>query len=39
MSGVMPLADGRAYCYAVAAAAPGTRHRGELAELATLFDA
>jgi len=33
----MPLADGRAYCYAAAAAAPGTRHREELAELATLF--
>lgn len=37
VSGVTPLADRRAYCYAAAAAAPGTRHRDELAELATLF--
>lgn len=37
VSGVTPLADGRAYCYAAAAAAPGTRHRDELAELTTLF--
>jgi 2-polyprenyl-6-methoxyphenol hydroxylase-like FAD-dependent oxidoreductase len=35
--GVMPLSDGRVYCYALAPAAPGTRHRDELAELARLF--
>jgi 2-polyprenyl-6-methoxyphenol hydroxylase-like FAD-dependent oxidoreductase len=35
--GVMPLADGRVYCYAAAPAAPGTRHADELAELARLF--
>ena len=35
--GVMPLADGRVYCYAAAPAAPGIRHRDELAELARLF--
>ena len=35
--GVMPLAGGRVYCYALAPAAPGTRHDDELAELARLF--
>ena len=35
--GVMPLADGRVYCYAAAPAAPGARAGDELAELARLF--
>ena len=35
--GVMPLSDGRVYCYAAAPAAPGTRAGDELAELARLF--
>jgi 2-polyprenyl-6-methoxyphenol hydroxylase-like FAD-dependent oxidoreductase len=35
--GVMPLSDGRVYCYAAAPAVPGTRARDELAELARLF--
>jgi 2-polyprenyl-6-methoxyphenol hydroxylase-like FAD-dependent oxidoreductase len=35
--GVMPLSDGRVYCYAAASAAPGTRAGDELAELARLF--
>jgi len=35
--GVMPLADGRVYCYATAAAAPGARAVDELAELVSLF--
>jgi 2-polyprenyl-6-methoxyphenol hydroxylase-like FAD-dependent oxidoreductase len=35
--GVMPLADGRVYCYAAAPADPGARAEDELAELAALF--
>ncbi len=35
--GVMPLSDGRVYCYAAAPADPGTRAGDELAELVTLF--
>jgi 2-polyprenyl-6-methoxyphenol hydroxylase-like FAD-dependent oxidoreductase len=35
--GVMPLADGSVYFYALAPAAPGIRHRDELAELTRLF--
>jgi 2-polyprenyl-6-methoxyphenol hydroxylase-like FAD-dependent oxidoreductase len=35
--GVMPLADGRVYCYAAAPADPGARAGDELAELAALF--
>jgi 2-polyprenyl-6-methoxyphenol hydroxylase-like FAD-dependent oxidoreductase len=35
--GVMPLSDGRVYCYAAAPAAPGDRAGDELAELAGLF--
>ena len=35
--GVMPLSDGRVYCYAAASAVPGTRAGDELAELARLF--
>jgi 2-polyprenyl-6-methoxyphenol hydroxylase-like FAD-dependent oxidoreductase len=35
--GVMPLADGSVYCYALAPAAPGIRHHDELAELTRLF--
>jgi 2-polyprenyl-6-methoxyphenol hydroxylase-like FAD-dependent oxidoreductase len=35
--GVMPLADGRVYCYAAAPAAAGTRYDDELAELVRLF--
>jgi 2-polyprenyl-6-methoxyphenol hydroxylase-like FAD-dependent oxidoreductase len=35
--GVMPLADGSVNCYGLAPAAPGTRHRDELAELTRLF--
>jgi 2-polyprenyl-6-methoxyphenol hydroxylase-like FAD-dependent oxidoreductase len=35
--GVMPLSDGRVYCYAAAPAAPGARAGDELAELARLF--
>jgi 2-polyprenyl-6-methoxyphenol hydroxylase-like FAD-dependent oxidoreductase len=35
--GVMPLADGRVYCYAAAPAVPGARAGDELAELARRF--
>jgi 2-polyprenyl-6-methoxyphenol hydroxylase-like FAD-dependent oxidoreductase len=35
--GVMPLSDGRVYCYAAAPAAPGARADDELAELTRLF--
>jgi 2-polyprenyl-6-methoxyphenol hydroxylase-like FAD-dependent oxidoreductase len=35
--GVMPLSDGRVYCYAAAPAAPGARNGDELAELVRLF--
>jgi 2-polyprenyl-6-methoxyphenol hydroxylase-like FAD-dependent oxidoreductase len=35
--GVMPLSDGRVYCYAAAAADPGARAGDELAELIRLF--
>jgi 2-polyprenyl-6-methoxyphenol hydroxylase-like FAD-dependent oxidoreductase len=35
--GVMPLADGRVYCYATAPAVPGTRADDELAELVRHF--
>jgi 2-polyprenyl-6-methoxyphenol hydroxylase-like FAD-dependent oxidoreductase len=35
--GVMPLSDGRVYCYAAGSAAPGTRAGDELAGLARLF--
>ncbi len=35
--GVMPLADGRVYCYAAAPADPGVRAPDELAELVRLF--
>ena len=35
--GVMPLSDGRVYCYAAAAAPPRTRAEDELAELVKLF--
>ena len=35
--GVMPLADGRVYCYAAAPADPGARAEDELAELVRLF--
>ena len=35
--GVMPLADGRVYCYATAPADPGARSGDELAELVRLF--
>jgi 2-polyprenyl-6-methoxyphenol hydroxylase-like FAD-dependent oxidoreductase len=35
--GVMPLSDGRVYCYAAAPAAPGTRAGDERAELIRLF--
>jgi 2-polyprenyl-6-methoxyphenol hydroxylase-like FAD-dependent oxidoreductase len=35
--GVMPLADGRVYCYAAAPADPGAHAEDELAELAALF--
>jgi 2-polyprenyl-6-methoxyphenol hydroxylase-like FAD-dependent oxidoreductase len=37
--GVMPLSDGRVYCYAAAPAAPGVRAGDELAELVRLFGA
>jgi 2-polyprenyl-6-methoxyphenol hydroxylase-like FAD-dependent oxidoreductase len=37
--GVMPLADGRVYCYATAPAEPGTRADDELAELVRRFGA
>lgn len=37
--GVMPLADGRVYCYAAAPAAPGGRAGDELAGLVRLFGA
>lgn len=35
--GVMPLSDGRVYCYAAAPAAPGAHAGDELAELRRLF--
>jgi len=35
--GVMPLSDGRVYCYAAAPAVPGTRAGDELAELTRRF--
>jgi 2-polyprenyl-6-methoxyphenol hydroxylase-like FAD-dependent oxidoreductase len=35
--GVMPLSDGRVYCYAAAPAEPGARADDELAELVGLF--
>jgi 2-polyprenyl-6-methoxyphenol hydroxylase-like FAD-dependent oxidoreductase len=35
--GVMPLADGRVYCYAAARALPGARADDELAELVRLY--
>jgi 2-polyprenyl-6-methoxyphenol hydroxylase-like FAD-dependent oxidoreductase len=35
--GVMPLSDGRVYCYAAAPADPGARATDELAELVRLF--
>ncbi len=35
--GVMPLSDGRVYCYAAAPAAPGARAGDELPELVRLF--
>jgi 2-polyprenyl-6-methoxyphenol hydroxylase-like FAD-dependent oxidoreductase len=35
--GVMPLSDGRVYCYAAAPAAPGAQAGDELAELVMLF--
>jgi 2-polyprenyl-6-methoxyphenol hydroxylase-like FAD-dependent oxidoreductase len=35
--GVMPLADGRVYCYAAAPAAPGSRSADELAGLVSRF--
>jgi 2-polyprenyl-6-methoxyphenol hydroxylase-like FAD-dependent oxidoreductase len=35
--GVMPLSDGRVYCYAAAPASPGAHAGDELAELARLF--
>jgi 2-polyprenyl-6-methoxyphenol hydroxylase-like FAD-dependent oxidoreductase len=35
--GVMPLSDGRVYCYAAASAVPRTRAGDELAELTRLF--
>ncbi len=35
--GVMPLSDGRVYCYAAAPAVPGARAGDELAELVGLF--
>ncbi len=35
--GVMPLSDGRVYCYAAAPADPGARADDELAELVRLF--
>jgi 2-polyprenyl-6-methoxyphenol hydroxylase-like FAD-dependent oxidoreductase len=35
--GVMPMADGRVYCYAAAPAAPGMRAGDELAELVRRF--
>jgi len=35
--GVMPLADGRVYCYATAPAEPGARAAAELAELDSRF--
>jgi 2-polyprenyl-6-methoxyphenol hydroxylase-like FAD-dependent oxidoreductase len=35
--GVMPLPDGRVYCYAAAPAVPGARAGDELAELVRLF--
>lgn len=37
--GVMPLSDGRVYCYAAAPAGPGGRSGDELAELVKLFGA
>jgi 2-polyprenyl-6-methoxyphenol hydroxylase-like FAD-dependent oxidoreductase len=37
--GVMPLSDGRVYCYAAAPAESGTRAGDELAELVRLFGA
>jgi 2-polyprenyl-6-methoxyphenol hydroxylase-like FAD-dependent oxidoreductase len=37
--GVMPLADGRVYCYAAAPADPGARAEDELAELVRFFGA
>jgi len=37
--GVMPVSDGRVYCYAAAPAVPGMRAGDELAELARLFGA
>src|ERR1700722_4928549 len=37
VSGVMPLSDGRVYCYAAAPAEPGARAGDELAELVRLF--
>lgn len=37
--GVMPLSDGRVYCYAATPAAPGARETNELAELVRLFGA
>jgi len=37
--GVMPLSDGRVYCYAAAPADPGARAGDELAELVRLFGA
>jgi 2-polyprenyl-6-methoxyphenol hydroxylase-like FAD-dependent oxidoreductase len=37
--GVMPLSDGRVYCYAAAPAAAGARAGDELAELVRLFGA
>ena len=35
--GIMPLSDGRVYCYAAAPASPGARAGDELAELVRLF--
>ena len=35
--GVMPLSDGRVYCYAAAPASPGERAGDELAELVRIF--
>ena len=35
--GIMPLSDGRVYCYAAAPASPGSRAGDELAELVRLF--
>ena len=37
MFGTLPLADGRVYCYASAAAPPGARHDDEIAELKRRF--